>query len=973
MEKAKPVDEFEVKNINFDTPPPAHSRKNRSFSHFVAPSQVQAPQETFVIRKQQPKEPVAADSIRITLTAGNNDSIVVKLDPIASSTVSKKKLASMAFMNAAQDSPTTPPSFNSSPSTSSPSSRKPWFQATNSNAPKVEEETFVIRKQQPKAPAAKQETTYAPIRVALSCEKDDYITVDISLGSHKPVSASLSNRKAVFNNVVQEEVIPRKPTTPTKWKPSSPTISLEGENKSEPSSPTTSPVPSPEPLGITVIRRSQRSYSFSPGSSPGGVHIFKIVDQDTTFKDACLDLNSDASATTWILLDYVKDDPYSVFVSDKGDGGLEELKSKLNADLPQYALLKIYTDETGYGGAPKIVFITYVSNTVTGKSKGRAAPHRSYVVQAAAVHLPLAGEYPVNDTLDTLTHEGIIGKLTGLKGKDTAAASPLVSRSQGLPSVRAFGGRDSSLMFDPDEETINNKIRELGGPELKWIMFSYADDEGFKVQVIAEGNKASADDFKPLLTEDKVYYVIMRLNMGDTVKVVVITYVGENALGFLKARSAGHRIQMYEHVRKLVSVSGEYAPQTIEELTNGSISAKIMGTKEKQPEDDDPEKQNEMRLQQLQQRGKQAEIKLENLDQFSGVYKNIDFKGRQEMIEEITKFTQGQDTQKQIENINSQTDKEEEFRILLPYMKLSVGGPKFRTVEVTERDDVGASGMLTSEEWREKHLNTKESCFFFVGVVSSEAGYGLVTKWALIQWIGHDIKRLARGQIGELRQTVFNDIMGIVNISGEMQGCTLPEHVTLPLLLEKLTGSNLRGESMTLEQKQSKFKGFGKEKKSKLQYHEQEVITEAIDRLVNEDPEFLKTDKKINWLLVTYVPETIDVIEKHAEGTGGLEEFKEYLKEDNIAFILMRIMHATGYQRDFEHMWKPYYGMILWKGKRISLLEKGLTGHHFTAFQRFVDQYLQRKQLALQGSHYQAEAMEELLIERVKKSFRLFD
>ncbi|KAL0487820.1 CoaA [Acrasis kona] len=778
------------------------------------------------------------------------------------------------------------------------------FSANAESTPEPEETP-----QKPITPANKN-----AIKVEFKINDDGYIMADVSLGGrkmeHKPSSSTAPVLEgSSFNAMLKKHLL-------------SPNLRKD--------------------------RRSQSVIVLSPSQQ------LKILNQDTEFKEALLDLNNSSTPTDWILFNYT--DNLSIKVSAQGSAGLNELKSHFEPSQAQYALLKVYVDETGYGGSPKIVFISWVGPGVTGKSKGRSAPHRALLLEACSDYVGIAGEYPLNDTTDTLTHEGVIGKLTGLKGKDTSADSPLITRSNtATPTSRSFGGRDSTLQYDTN---VDEAIKGLGGENIRWVMLNYTPDDPYKVCVAHTGDKATTQQFAPLMNEQDIFFVIMRLGIGDGVKAAVITYVGVNAHGFSKARSAGHRVNLYEHCKKLISISGEFAPQNLEDLTDANIINKILGG----ANEDAKSESSTPTAATPPFRMKQPDIKIENLDQFSGVYKDIDFKGRQEVMEAINKLVESQsDMNTQIEHLNASNSE-----ILVPYVKLSIGGPKFRTITVTETDFVGNTGALVDQKWRDAHLEPKDSFFVFLAVVTSEAGYGLATKWVLVQWIGHLVKRLARGQIGELRQTVLNLCTGIVNVSGELQGCTLPEHLTLPLVQEKLTGSLVRGDSMKLERRQSKFQGFGKEKKSELVYKDIEQINAAIDAVVSEN-------RECDWLVIGYVQDTIDCIELVAKGKGDCKEFERFLKPDQVCFVLMSIMHATGYHRDFAHLWKPYYGMILWKGAKISLLEKGLTGHHFNAFQKHTIQYLTKKNTALQGSHYQAETLEELTMERIKKTFRLFD
>ncbi len=155
----------------------------------------------------------------------------------------------------------------------------------------------------------------------------------------------------------------------------------------------------------------------------------------------------------------------------------------------------------------------------------------------------------------------------------------------------------------------------------------------------------------------------------------------------------------------------------------------------------------------------------------------------------------------------------------------------------------------------------------------------------------------------------------------------------------------------------------------------------------------------VGWIVFGYVPQSIDVIQVIASGpeTAGLNPraarngdhsypgagssaasenefaFARHLPADAVRFIVHRIRHAKGYQRDFESMHRTYYGLVQWVGNKVELMEKALTAHHFNEFEGLIKKQLLAMQTSIQGGHYHCEALNELTVERVKKSMNLFD
>lgn len=154
----------------------------------------------------------------------------------------------------------------------------------------------------------------------------------------------------------------------------------------------------------------------------------------------------------------------------------------------------------------------------------------------------------------------------------------------------------------------------------------------------------------------------------------------------------------------------------------------------------------------------------------------------------------------------------------------------------------------------------------------------------------------------------------------------------------------------------------------------------------------------ITWIMVGYVPGSIDQLTIVATGDKELG-FKEYVKSDGLNFIVHRIKHAKGYQRDFDHMYRTYYGLVQWQGMSVchhcpavpvllltttprcfpwagptvEVIAKALGAYHYNDFEKLVKTSLLRMGAFIQGSHYHVERVEDITIERVKKTMNLHD
>jgi len=637
------------------------------------------------------------------------------------------------------------------------------------------------------------------------------------------------------------------------------------------------------------------------------------------------------------------------------------LRPLMHKNQVQYALLKLLVEETGYGGSPKITLIAWVGEEVAGMAKAKSSTHRLLLKEHCSKILAIAAEYPVNLEVE-LNETSIRAKLTGSKGKieqDGGVMAPSIGTTRSTTGHKKFGGKDGNLRFADDKAVLEDIERLKDNKSgIKWLMFGYNDPEDFYTTSVVHKGSGAVSSFKPHLSDNTVNYIVLRMSFMEyyeVIKVVLITYVGENSPSFLKSLSAGHRVNLMEFMRKHLSIGGEFHPQDLSELTDQALLAKITGAKGGENVDDIKSESEEPYSSQKSsrwepQREVRSTIEVKNKNQFSGEYKNIEFTGKEEIS-------------KALKDLSARSDlvyQDEETR--LDYIKLKIQGKGFRDVVVEEM----GKGSLT-EEWREKHLDVNNINVFIFAVSSTEGGTGMITKFVFVQWNGANTKFLEKAQASELRQSLYNYCTEILFMGAEIQGCTLPEHVTHKIVMEKLTGSNVRGVETKVERKQEKFMKLGKQK-SELKYENEQEVFEALDKLVQlEDPE-------IDWMLVTYKENTIDVLHLAHSGKGSVEEYKQYMTPTNMCYIVVKIMHAFGYAKDFEDtMSKPYYGLVHWKGAEVSVLEKALSSHHWNHFAKTITKRLQAKELAIQGSQYHAEHLEEVTLARIKKTMRLLD
>ena len=728
---------------------------------------------------------------------------------------------------------------------------------------------------------------------------------------------------------------------------------------------------------VTGSKGANKGHStpgFTAKSFGGKSQALTLVDENN-INEQLKDLKDDKTSTNWLKFGYTED-PTQLRFEEKGTGGLQEFKNKLSDATVNYVLYKTYVEHS-----PKVALITWVGPGVTaGTAKARATTHQMELEQIVRRILTVASAYQAlggEDLQEELIHKK-------LAGSTVISAPTTVSKG-------TFGGRDSSLKFE-NEQAVKDAYKELGSKGtggIRWLLFDYLPTDQYTVTITQKG-PGGVKNFKQYMTDDKVCYVVMRLTFmeySDVAKAIVITWVGENAPSFQKALSGGHRINLYEYTRKQISVGGEYQPDNLETLSDEDLLSKITGTKNDNVGDALEEKMSQQKFERERIVQVQPTIEVKESNQYTGEFKNIEFKGKEEI-------------KKALEKLSDTCRREQQDRALegstIHFIKFKLSGKELRDVTVEE---IGDSAL--TDDWKHKHLNPTECLLFVFGLFTSEGGYGMMTKYVFLQWIGRDVKHLIKSKASEVRQSIYNFCHKELYMSGEIQGCTDPEHVTQKLVVEKITGSNVRGSEMKLEKKDKKYEGLGKEKKSKLAVSDQDKLMHLVEDMILQDylKELEKKDKKdeeeddnewrnhkritegkLDWILMSYKKDSIDEVEVTSYGEGDVENFKQYLKPNSVNFVIIRVFHAQGYAKDISMLTenrislaKPYFTLIYWKGENVQVLEKALTSHHFNSFHKLMTQKFMRMKSSLQGSTYQAENYEELDMERIKKLMRLYD
>jgi hypothetical protein len=111
-----------------------------------------------------------------------------------------------------------------------------------------------------------------------------------------------------------------------------------------------------------------------PAAAPGSASVVTFVDEEK-IKAAIKAVRSDNDDTDWLILSYDAPNSTKIVLQATGDGGLEELISKLAPDQVQYGLYRT-TDTVDNTVAVKFVLILWVGESVPVIRKARITTHK---------------------------------------------------------------------------------------------------------------------------------------------------------------------------------------------------------------------------------------------------------------------------------------------------------------------------------------------------------------------------------------------------------------------------------------------------------------------------------------------------------------------------------------------------------------------------------------------------------------------
>ncbi len=241
------------------------------------------------------------------------------------------------------------------------------------------------------------------------------------------------------------------------------------------------------------------------------------------------DVRNDNSETNWAL---VQSNAGQIELVDVGNGGVEELRSRMSTDGVYYGIVRII-QQIDNSITTKFAFVHYIGPDVKPTARAKISTHKGTV---SKIFQPYHVELVTSD-LDELNSDGLWQLITAASGTRSNVLDKEGSRhtanTQTTPnraSVRTNTGNTGGLEFK-NADSLRDVIQDVrnDGTATNWMLLSYDGDSKTVLDLVGSGT-GGADELASLIKDNKVYYGLVRseevIDQSTTVKFayVILTF-----------------------------------------------------------------------------------------------------------------------------------------------------------------------------------------------------------------------------------------------------------------------------------------------------------------------------------------------------------------------------------------------------------------------------------------------------------------
>jgi len=271
-------------------------------------------------------------------------------------------------------------------------------------------------------------------------------------------------------------------------------------------------------------------------------------------KDAIQDVRNDKTHTNWVLLTYQGENTNDVKLLGKGDGGINELISRLHDENVGYGLVRL-VEKFDDSDTVKFVFIHWVGEKIHRMLRARKGTHIGAIKETLApYHTDVEAEKH-----SEISEEIVLRAVSKASGTAVHVLDRGASSSSGGGSKSPKGGSSSpsvvksgpssvpkqtdNVTFDIDQ--IRAAIQDVrsDATATNWVLLTYNGPNSDHVILLGKGSGGSAELLSHLKDDNVAYGLVRQVERFDDSNRVMFAYinwVGENIQRMLKARLGTH-------------------------------------------------------------------------------------------------------------------------------------------------------------------------------------------------------------------------------------------------------------------------------------------------------------------------------------------------------------------------------------------------------------------------------------------------
>lgn len=499
--------------------------------------------------------------------------------------------------------------------------------------------------------------------------------------------------------------------------------------------------------------------------------------------------------------------------------------------------------------------------------------------------LQLAGEFHAVSA-DEVTDTSIAQKLTGsrLETHSNASTSTIPTSSS--------SSKQSKFSFK-DENASNEAIQDVRNDKTStnWATWEY--DDSFDSLVLVGKGSGGYKEVEPQFQAGKVLYALLGLptTEGDynTIKYILVTWVGEGVKPLIKAKSSQDRVLLYQHASKFLQLGGEWQAQSLDDISESKLVAKLEGSV----------LQEEKNVSSTQFKATKSDgINRANPDYQpvnTGPVK-VDFANEAESVEALTDLRDAKN------NCN-----------------WAVFGYKDNSLKI-ELINKGEGDFSNVEPF----LDDKAIIYAIVGVPFGTDNY-IQIKFCFISWVGPRAKPKLKALSSQHRVALYNFSNTIFPLAGEIQALSRDE-ISHELIKKKLVGTTILNEEQEIGYS-GRSTNVKKEGVEKFEFLNQEEIDASL-REVRDDA------SETNWTVIDYVKDSHQ-LKLLQSGKGGLEAIEPLLDDSEIFYIVFGTVQQDG---DYSQV---KYIFVTFIGKNVKPLHKARSSQHRVKLYNHVQTFMQ--------------------------------